>query len=93
MANININDPSEKRISLVYNSDITGFQALDFSKLDDVESLVRNAYPQYDAVELYYNGANNNTGVYYKLNGNLVRKLEIKYDGSSNVTGVFTTNY
>ena len=92
MANININDPSEKRISLVYNSDITGFQALDFSKLDDVEALVRNAYPQYNQVELFYDGTNN-TGVYFKLDGTLVRKMDIRYDGSNNVTGVFTTNY
>jgi hypothetical protein len=35
-------DSTEKRVSLVYNSDISGFQALDFSKLDDVESLLRN---------------------------------------------------
>lgn len=43
-SNVNqtIYDNSEKRIALVYNSDISGFQALDFSKLDDVESLLRN---------------------------------------------------
>ena len=35
-------DSTEKRVSLVYNSDLSGFQALDFSKLDDVESLLRN---------------------------------------------------
>jgi hypothetical protein len=40
MANINLNDPTEKRISLVYNSDISGFQALDFSKIDGIESLL-----------------------------------------------------
>jgi len=35
-------DSTEKRVSLVYNSDISGFQALDFSKIDDIESLLRN---------------------------------------------------
>jgi hypothetical protein len=43
MANININDPSEKRISLVYNSEISGFQAIDFSKIDGIETLL-NAF-------------------------------------------------
>jgi len=90
--NVNSFDPSEKRVSLVYNSDISGFQALDFSKLDDVESLVRDAFPQYNSIELYYDGSNN-TGVYYKLNGTLIRKMELKYDGSNNVTGVLKTDY
>ena len=85
-------DSTEKRISLVYNSDISGYQALDFSKLNDVEDLVRNSFPIYDSIELYYNGSNN-TGVYYKQNGSLVRMIELKYDGSNNITGVFTTNY
>lgn len=85
-------DPTEKRISLVYNSDISGFQALDFSKLDNLEDLVRNSFPVYNSIELYYNGTNN-TGVYYKLNGALVKVTELKYDGSNNVTGIFTTNY
>jgi hypothetical protein len=40
--NVLIPDPSEKRISLVYNSDSGAFQALDFSKIDDIESLLRN---------------------------------------------------
>jgi hypothetical protein len=40
MANINTNDQTEKRISLVYNSDITGFQPMDFSKIDGIESLL-----------------------------------------------------
>ena len=44
MANINLNDPTEKRISLVYNSDITGFQALDFSKIDGIEGLLSNIF-------------------------------------------------
>lgn len=35
-------DSTEKRIALVYNSDFSGYQALDFSKIDDVESLLRN---------------------------------------------------
>jgi len=40
--NFLIPDPSEKRISLVYNSDSGAFQALDFSKIDDIESLLRD---------------------------------------------------
>jgi len=40
--NIRSNDPSEKRISLVYNSDSGYYQGLDFSKIDDIESLLRN---------------------------------------------------
>jgi hypothetical protein len=39
----NIQDASEKRIGLVYNSDNDGYQALDFSKIDDIESLLRNS--------------------------------------------------
>jgi hypothetical protein len=46
VSNVLIPDPSEKRISLVYNSDSGAFQALDFSKLDDVESLLRNVSSQ-----------------------------------------------
>jgi hypothetical protein len=42
MPNINLNDPTEKRISLVYNSDISGFQALDFSKIDGIETLLNS---------------------------------------------------
>ena len=36
-------DSTEKRINLVYNSDFSGYQALDFSKIDDIESLLRNS--------------------------------------------------
>lgn len=43
-ANIISNDPSEKRISLVYNSDITGYQPIDFSKIDGIEGLLSNAF-------------------------------------------------
>lgn len=35
-------DPTEKRIGLVYNSEFSGYQAFDFSKVDDIESLLRN---------------------------------------------------
>lgn len=35
-------DNTEKRIGLVYNSDFSGYQALDFSKIDDIETLLRN---------------------------------------------------
>ena len=44
MANIASNDPGEKRISLVYNSDISGFQALDFSKIDGIEGLLSSMF-------------------------------------------------
>ena len=43
MANFTTKDPSEKRISLVYNSEISGFQAIDFSKIDGIETLL-NAF-------------------------------------------------
>lgn len=33
-------DPSEKRLSFVYNSDISGFQPLDFGKLNNVEDIL-----------------------------------------------------
>lgn len=39
----NIKDASEKRIGLVYNGDKDGYQAFDFSKVDDIESLLRNS--------------------------------------------------
>lgn len=44
MSNITSTDVTEKRISLVYNSDITGFQALDFSKIDGIEGLLSNIF-------------------------------------------------
>jgi hypothetical protein len=44
MSNIKSTDTTEKRISLVYNSDITGFQALDFSKIDGIEELLSNMF-------------------------------------------------
>ena len=40
MSNLTTTDVTEKRISLVYNSDITGFQPMDFSKIDGIESLL-----------------------------------------------------
>jgi len=33
-------DNTEKRIGLVYNSDFSGYQALDFSKLDSIEDIL-----------------------------------------------------
>jgi hypothetical protein len=36
-------DHSEKRIGLVYNSDSGYYQPIDFSKIDDIESLLRNS--------------------------------------------------
>ena len=35
-------DPSEKRLSFVYNSEISGFQPLDFGKLNNVEDVLIN---------------------------------------------------
>jgi len=40
--NITSNDGSEKRIGLVYNSDSGYYQGFDFSKIDDIENLLRN---------------------------------------------------
>lgn len=92
MSNITSKDVTEKRISLVYNSDITGFQALDFSRIDELETLVRNAYPEYDSMELYYNGGNN-TGIAYIKNNTVFRTVELRYDGSNNVTGIYKIDY
>jgi len=39
---VSLDDQTEKRISLVYNSQSGLYQALDFSKIDDIESLLRN---------------------------------------------------
>lgn len=36
-------DGSEKRVGLVYNSENQNYQPLDFSKIDDIESLLRNS--------------------------------------------------
>ena len=38
--NITSNDGSEKRIGLVYNSDSGYYQGFDFSKIDDIESIL-----------------------------------------------------
>ena len=40
ISNINTEDSSEKRISLVYNSELSGYQALDFGKLNNVEDIL-----------------------------------------------------
>jgi len=49
---VQVNDQTEKRIVLVYNSDSGVYQALDFSKLDDIESLLR------DGIEVRLTGVN-----------------------------------
>lgn len=41
ISNINTQDSSEKRISLVYNSELSGYQALDFSKIDNIEEVIK----------------------------------------------------
>lgn len=40
---VQLDDQTEKRISLVYNSESGLYQALDFTKIDDIESLLRNS--------------------------------------------------
>lgn len=40
--NTTVYDPSEKRLSFVYNSDISGFQPLDFGKLNNLEDILIN---------------------------------------------------
>jgi len=40
---VSLDDQTEKRIGLVYNSQSGLYQALDFSKIDDIESLLRNS--------------------------------------------------
>lgn len=40
ISNINTEDSSEKRISLVYNSELSGYQALDFGKLNNIEDIL-----------------------------------------------------
>lgn len=42
MANINLNDPTEKRINLVYDSKTDSYKALDFSVLDKGGSTISN---------------------------------------------------
>jgi hypothetical protein len=39
---VQLYDQTEKRISLVYNSESGWYEALDFTKIDDIESLLRN---------------------------------------------------
>lgn len=43
-------DSTEKRVSLVYNSDISGFQALDFSKVNDIESILLGTHDAFGRV-------------------------------------------
>jgi hypothetical protein len=40
ISNIKTEDSSEKRISLVYNSELSGYQALDFGKLNSIEDIL-----------------------------------------------------
>jgi len=91
--NVNSFDPSEKRVSLVYNSDISGFQALDFSKLDEIETSVKDSFPVYNSLEMKYDEINNNTGVVYKYNGTVKRILIMGYDDYDNLTGVQKIDY
>lgn len=45
MANINLNDPTEKRINLVYDSKTDSYKALDLSILDKGGSTISNSTP------------------------------------------------
>lgn len=40
--NINVKEVTDKRIGLVYNKDISGYQALDFAKIDDIEDILQS---------------------------------------------------
>lgn len=42
ISNLKTSDLSDKRISLVYNNEISGFQAIDFSKIDQIEDLLKS---------------------------------------------------
>lgn len=45
---------ADKRIGLVYNSEISGFQAIDFTKIDDIESILRNGIDAKNLNQLTY---------------------------------------
>lgn len=45
-------DSTEKRVSLVYNSDISGFQALDFSKVNDIEKILLGTHDAFGRVRI-----------------------------------------
>jgi hypothetical protein len=47
--NINVKEITDKRINLVYNNDISGYQALDFSKIDEIEALLKGGINVRDA--------------------------------------------
>ena len=67
------------------NVDIGGYAGADISGLN---AAVSNNFPVYTSIELFYDGSNNNTGVFYKSNGATSRIIQMSYDGSNNLTGI-----
>ena len=93
MNNIRENE-FNKNVIEVYTQEpgFTGYKGFEFNKIDDIEDILKANMPAYDQIELKYDGSIT-TGVFYTLNGNLIRKIEMRYDGSSNLTGVLKTDY
>jgi len=75
--------------SIYDNVDIGGYAGADISGLN---ASINNNFPVYNSIELKYDGSNNTTGVFYKVNGSIVREIRMMYNGS-NVTGIFKTDY
>lgn len=67
------------------NVDIAGYAGADIS---GINAAVSNNFPVYNSIELFYDPSNNNTGVFYKANGNTKRIIQMKYDGSNLLTGI-----
>ena len=72
------------------NVDIAGYAGADISGLN---AAVSNNFPVYTSIELFYDGSNNNTGVFYKTNGATTRVINMQYDLSNNLTGVVKIDY
>lgn len=78
-------------LNAVYdNVDVGGYAGADIS---GINSAVINNFPVYNSIELKYDLSNNNTGVFYKINGAIVREIGMQYDLSNNITGIFKTDY
>lgn len=72
------------------NVDVAGYAGADISGLN---AAVSNNFPVYTSIQLFYDGSNNNTGVFYKSNGATNRIIQMGYDGSNNLTGVVKIDY
>lgn len=72
------------------NVDIGGYAGADIS---GINKAVTNNFPTYTSIELFYDGSNNNTGVFYKTNGVTTRVINMQYDLSNNLTGVVKIDY